>query len=275
MTTILLGLGSALLIGAADLFGSLAGRRGRVLAVTLWVFVFGVGVILLASWVVGGTPRPRDFTLGGAAGVAGGFGLLALYAGYSRTTIGIVGPVAAVLGAALPVAVGLSRDVPGALAITGIVIGLVAIGVISMSPDTQGGSTMPAVGYGLGAGFAFGVMAIVIGFTDPDAGIWPTLPMRIVSALTLFLLATALRRPRLPERASWKFIPAAAACSAIGIGLFALAAQRDLTVAGLLLQMGYAVTAVLAIAFLGERSTPLQRLGFAGALLSITLISIG
>ena len=44
-----LSLGAALLIGVGDVFGSLAGRQGRVLAVTLWIILTSaVPVVLIA-----------------------------------------------------------------------------------------------------------------------------------------------------------------------------------------------------------------------------------
>jgi drug/metabolite transporter (DMT)-like permease len=277
VTTILLGLASALLIGLADLFGSLGGRRGRVLAVTFWVFIIGIVSIVPAAVLVPGSPTARDMALGGVAGVAGGIGLLTLYAGYARTTIGIVGPIAAVLGAALPVTVGMVKDRPGAAAVLGIVIGLASIALIGLSPSIDEGDAHPraAIGFGIAAGVAFGFMATIIGFTDTGAGMWPIVPMRAASAATLVVLAMAGHRPLLPVRESWRYIPAAAALSAVGIGLFAMAAQRDLIVGGLLLQMAYGITAVLAIMFLGERSTRTQQFGFVGAIASIVLLMTG
>lgn len=277
MTTIGLGLASALLIGLADLFGSLGGRRGRVLAVTFWVFIVGVVAVIPAAILVPGDPTGRDLALGGAAGVAGGIGLLTLYAGYARTTIGIVGPIAAVLGAALPVAVGMVEQRPGVGAIIGIVIGLASIALIGLSPRIDGGASSgrTAAGFGIGAGVAFGFMATIVGLTDTAAGMWPIIPMRLASAATMVALAALGRRSLVPVRESWRFIPGAAVLSAIGIGLFALAAQRDLIIGGLLLQMAYGVTAVLAIVFLGERASRTQQVGFVGAVASIVLLTIG
>ena len=144
------------------------------------------------------------------------------------------------------------------------------------STELEGGSSAKlAALYGFGAGMVFGIMATVIGATDSSAGMWPIVPMRITSAVALASIGVITRQPLLPERASWRYIPAAAALSAIGIGLFAMSAQRNLTIGGLLLQMAYGVTAVLAILFLGERATGLQKLGFAGAVISLILVALG
>ncbi len=278
MTTVLLGLGAALLIGFADYFGSMAGRKGRILAVTFWVFLTGIVVIISGAVIVGGSPSTRDLVLGGVAGIGGGVGLLILYAGYAKTTIGIVGPVAAVIGAVLPVVVGTLTNRPSGTVIAGILVGLVAIGLIGIDRSTElegGSSARLAALYGFGAGMVFGIMATVIGATDSSAGMWPIVPMRITSVLILAIIGVITRQPLLPERASWRYIPAAAALSAIGIGLFAMSAQRNLTIGGLLLQMAYGVTAVLAILFLGERATGLQKLGFVAAVISLILVTLG
>jgi EamA domain-containing membrane protein RarD len=60
-----------------------------------------------------------------------------------------------------------------------------------------------------------------------------------------------------------------------GILMFTLAAQQNLTISGLLLQMAYGVSALLAILFLGERSTTTQRFGFVAAATAIVLVSVG
>jgi len=278
VTTVLLGLGAALLIGFADFFGSMAGRKGRILAVTFWVFVAGIVVIVAGALIVGGSPSTRDLVLGGIAGIGGGVGLLILYAGYAKTRIGIVGPVAAVIGAVLPVIVGSVADRPSGTVIAGILVGLAAIALIGIdrSGEADGDSSARlAALYGFGAGMIFGVMATVIGATDAAAGMWPIVPMRITSVLSLAIIGVITRQPLVPDRASWRYIPAAAALSAVGIGLFAMAAQRDLIIGGLLLQMAYGVTAVLAILFLGERATATQKMGFVGAVISLILVALG
>lgn len=101
------------------------------------------------------------------------------------------------------------------------------------------------------------------------------IPTRILSALALVAIAGAARLPLMPVRPSWKFIPGATICSAGGIAMFVLAAQRNLTIAGLLLQMAYAVSALLAILIFHERPTRWQRIGFAASITALILIGVG
>lgn len=274
---LLLSLGAALLIGVGDIFGSLAGRRGRVLATTLWVFITSAFPIILLALAWGGSARPFDYLLGAIAGIGGGLGLLSLYAGYSRAAVGIVAPVSAVVGVVLPVSVGLAvGDRAGPLALVGVVVGMVAIALIGWRPDVGAvGTRRAAVGFGLAAGLSFGVMASVLGLTQPESNLLPLIPTRILSALLMVAIASTVRLPVLPVRPSWRYIPWAALCSAGGIALYTTAAQQNLTIAGLLLQMAYGVTALLAIVIFSERPTPSQSLGFAAAAASVALIALG
>lgn len=274
---IALGLGAALLIGVGDVFGSLAGRKGRVLATTLWVFLTSAIPLAILAIAIGGTASVGDYLFGGVAGVGGGLGLFSLYIGYSTATIGVVGPTAAVVGAALPVAVGIGiGDDAGSLALVGIGIGIVAVGLIGWRPDLgPSGDRKSALGYGLAAGLSFGVMATFLGLTGEESGILPLIPTRAVSALLLVVIAATRSVPMMPMRESWRYIPGTTVAAVGGLAMFIVAAQENLTIAGLLLQMAYAVTAALAVIVFGERPTPTQRLGFAAAITAIVLIAVG
>ena len=273
----LTALGAAVLIGIGDFFGSLAARQGRILAATLWVMILAAIPTVVVAVIVGGSPRPVDYWLGGLAGLAGGAGLLMLYAGYAKTSIGIVGPVTAVTGVILPVAVGIAiGDKVGGAVVLGIGIGILAIVLIGWKPETGGRHTASAaVLYGVGAGAAFGIMATMLGLTPESAGLLPVIPTRVFNALLLVGIATTRKLPVMPMRTSWHVIPLAAIGSAGGVLLFTVAAQQNLVISGLLLQMAYGVSTLLAIVFLGERSSITQRLGFVAATMAIALMILG
>lgn len=274
---VLLAVLSALSIGTSDMVGTIAGKRGGVLAAVLANFALGAVLLTPVAAVFGGDPTLGDLAIGAAAGVLGGVGLLSLYGGYANTTVGIVAPLAAVVGAVVPVAVGLViEEVPGPLGLTGIAVGLVAIGFIALAPaDAAAIEPRRAVGYGLLAGLLLGIMVALLGITDEDAGLWPLIPARVLSAVTLVPIAALQGVGLKATGGAWRLLPFVGLLSAAGMALFVLAAQRNLIVAGLLLHMAYAVTAVLAIVIFGERSTHLQRYGFALALASITLLAVG
>ncbi len=274
---IALALGAAISVGIGDFLGTLAARHGRVLASTLWVMITSGVLIVLTAVVMGGSPEPSDYLFGAVAGIGGGGGLLALYSGYAKTSIGVVGPITAVVSVILPVTVGIViGDGVGNLALVGILIGVLAVALIGWRPESgERHDPRLATLYGIGAGIGFGLMATMLGVTNESAALLPAIPARIVSALLLTAIAVSRRLPLMPERRSWRFIPGATLGSAAGVLMFVLAAQQNLTISGLLLQMAYGVSALLAIIFLKERSTAVQRVGFVAAVLAIALISLG
>ena len=210
--------------------------------------------------------------------LADGAGLLMLYAGYAKTSIGIVGPVTAVTGVVLPVAVGIAigDKVVGA-AVLGIGMGILAVVLIGWKPETGGRHTAStAVLYGLGAGAGFGIMATMLGLTPEGAGLLPVIPTRVVNALLLVVIAMS----RKAFRHAQAEILGNHSSSGEWFGrrcpfVHDCCAQQNLTISGLLLQMAYEVSTLLAIVFLGERSSITQRLGFVAASVAIALMILG
>ena len=101
--TIGLALFSALLYGCADFFGGLASRRTRATTVVVVSQLAGVVVLAIAWRFVPGRFEASDVWYGIAGGVGGGLAIAALYAALATGRMGIVSPVAAVIGATVPV----------------------------------------------------------------------------------------------------------------------------------------------------------------------------
>ena len=265
------------MIGVADIFGSLAGRAGRVLAPSMWMLLFGAPGLMVLGVVLDGDLIARDMAIGAVAGLASALALLLLYTGYSRTSIGIVAPTVAVVSAAVPVSVGIIVDgAPSTIAVIGIIVGLAAIVLIGWAPDpTTADKNRLAVVLGIGSGIGFGVMAVLLGFTSQDAGVWPALATRLIAAATLAVGGLVMKRPHLPYANTWKFIVPGAVLASVGIALFTLSAQRDVTLAGLLVQSAFAVTIVGGVILYGERSSVSQRVGFVAGAAALVFISVG
>lgn len=271
---VIYSLGAALAIGFADFFGAIAGRRGRVLAVTFWMILTSWAPIALVAVAVGGSATLRDHLLGAIGGAGAGFGLLMLYAGYARSAIGVVGPSAAVISAVVPVSVGLAAGEPaGPVTLVGIAIGVVAIGLIGWVRRDESDNRWSGLAYGTAAGTGFGLLAVGLGFTSDASNILPVISTRFGSLVVLGAIAATRRGPLWPVAGSWRFVALAATGSTIGMSLYTLAAQENLVIAGMLLQMMYAVSAVLAIAFFHERPTRQQLVGFGLAALAVALVA--
>lgn len=92
---VLLGVLAGAFSGAGDCFGGLASRRGRVFAVSVGAHGSGIAIAVVLAPALPGTPAIDDMWWGAAAGVMGGFGILALYQGFAASALAVVSPIAA------------------------------------------------------------------------------------------------------------------------------------------------------------------------------------
>src|SRR5512143_596070 len=128
----LLALASSVLYGIADFNGGIAARRGPVVTVTAWFQV--IGVLPLVAWALlaPGVTRGADLAWASASGLAGGLGVTLLYRVLASGNVSTGAPLVAMIALTVPVAVGLaSGERPGVLPLTGIVLGALAVMLIS------------------------------------------------------------------------------------------------------------------------------------------------
>ncbi len=289
LPTSLPALASALCWGIGDFSGGISSRLGSVtttLAAGQLVGLVATALVLLYA----GEPYPPAAALAWAA-VAGGCGVGGLgcfYLALSRGTMGLVAPLAALVGAAIPALVGLVAGEPaGPLLIMGIVAALAAVVLISL-PDgpavanhrsPRQGRRATELGLVLAAGLGFATFFLAIDQSRLAGGEtwWPILVVRLagIAVISAFLvvLTTAGRRPSL--RAPLAVVPliVLAGLGDLGGNLFFIVADAsgDLPVAVVLSSLYPVVTAVLARVFLGER---LARIRIAGVLLAMVAVAL-
>jgi drug/metabolite transporter (DMT)-like permease len=270
-----LALLSAGFYGAADFTGGLATRRASALPVVLFSQACGLVLVALALPVLpAATPRPADLWWGAAAGLAGGIGVALLYRALATGTMSIVAPTTAVTAVALPVLTSIALgERPGGLAIVGILVGILAIVLVSRQTGTTPATQFSGVGPALSAGVAIGIFLLALAQTRREAGMWPLLSDRIAS-VTFFAIVTAVGRHGLR-------MPLGLAALAIGGGALDMTANALYLVAVrigplspvvTLSSLYPASTVLLARAVLGERLSAWQTAGVASALLAVVLI---
>ncbi len=273
--TILLGILSPLLIGYVDHLGANFGRRGRLLTMVLWIYVFTALSAAALAILIGGAPTAVDLVLGGVSGLSASLALTQLYIGYVTRGVGIVGPVAAVTGAVIPIVMdAILEGLPSAVTSGGILVGVAAIWLIG-ARSTSDGWDRAAMKHGLTAGVMFGITATMLGLTGPASGVWPVVPGRVVAIGAVLLMVLLGRQPVKPSEG---LIPTAMVIGlggGAGLGAFTLAAQDNLAVAGLLFQMCYGFTLLFQILFAGERAARLQVAGFGLAAAALAMIILG
>jgi uncharacterized membrane protein len=277
--SLLLGLVVAASFGSGDFLGGLASARARTIAVLVTVQVCALVGALLVAVIAGGDPHAGDFALGALGGVLNVGALGCLYQGLAVGRAGVVAPVAAVVGAVIPVAWGLaSGENPANAALVGVALAVVAGGLISVerpehpTADAGGRSALAlAVLAGIGFGFSF----VCYGDTRDASEFWPVLSGRIGAVIAVVLVASVLRiRPVLSGTPG---------VQAVGAGLLDVGATALLLVAvrnGLFATV--APVAALAPAFtvghawwyLRERPSKIQVAGLVIALSGLVLIAV-
>ena len=277
---ILLGLLAALSWGTGDFAGGMATRRAAETAVVLGTETIGLILLLVIAPLVGGSPTATDLALGAAAGLVGVAGLALLYRGLARGRASVVAPLSAVGAALLQVGWGLAHgEDPGGWALVGIVLALVAIGVVAGSADEpaagDGLSRRAEIFCGLGAAVGFGFYLILVSETSDGAGLWTIVAARAAPVVVLLAVLGLLRRPLVPGRDALGLVSVAGVTDAGANALLLLAVRGGLlSVVAPVANLYPAVTVLLARAFGHERIGRFRLAGLALAVASLVLISV-
>lgn len=285
----LLALVSSLMWGVGDFVGGLASRRASPLQVVVvstpvgWLLVLPVAVLL-------GGDAAGSAWVGIVGGAAGSLGILALYAGLTLGPMGVVSPLSAVLGAAIPVVAGLALgERPAPAAYAGMLLAAVAIVTVGLEPraptDDAGHQrlTRRALALSVMAGAGFGLFFVFMGLAPDGAGLWPVVFARGTASVLMIVVALAVRL-----RSGTAMAPRGRAvlllCVAVGVldvsanSLYVVAVQQPgglLAVISVLGSLYPAATVLLARFVLAERLRPLQKVGMVTALAASALLAIG
>jgi drug/metabolite transporter (DMT)-like permease len=195
---VVLALISSVLWGVADFVGGVASRRATALQVLMVTTPAGLLMIVPVAFLLGGDAMGSAVP-GLAAGVFGAFGILLLYAALTIGPMGVLSPVSAVLGAAIPVVVGIvGGERPGPTAYVGMALAVVAIVTVGLEPQapTDDSQHQRVSRRGLllaiGAGVGIGMFFACVSFAPDDAGVWPIVWSRSMSTVIIGALALAL-----------------------------------------------------------------------------------
>jgi drug/metabolite transporter (DMT)-like permease len=273
---LLLALGAGLSFGAADFVGGFAAKRTPAATVTFLSQVAGFTILLVALPFVGGDVSLRALGFGAAAGIAGSLGLVAYLKALAAGPMGLVAPITSVVGVGVPVVVGLAAgEHLSALATAGLVLGLVAIGVVAGG----GGRNREAGAHGpllaIVGGLMVGTFLVLLDQTPDGSGLWPLVGARVASLTMLGTWAFATKAT-LPSRADLRPIALSGVLDMSANVLFLLAARAaPLTLASLLTSMSPVVIVLLARQVLAERLHKSQIAAVALSLVAIAAVTIG
>lgn len=264
--------------GSGDYLAARAARQAPVLRVAAWVQVIGL-LIVLAACLGDGRPNldSSDAALSLAGGLAIALGLASLYGALAIGPIGITAPVAAIVGAALPVVFDAGSQHHLSLRhYAGLFLGLLAVGLLAAAPSQPAaGTARHGVIYALLAGIGIGVYTVALDASRPESGMWPLAVARTVAAMALLLIP--LRPAHAGHAAAplpWRAISAAGMLDGASMVAF-LAALRagQMGIVAVITALYPAFTMGLAIVIDRERVRLVQVAGIVAAATAVTLIS--
>jgi drug/metabolite transporter (DMT)-like permease len=275
LAAIFFGLAASASWGAGDFSGGLATKRASVISVIAFAHAVGLVILLLLAMIGRESLPPLvDLVWGGAAGLAGAFGLMAFYQALASGRMGVAAPITAVVAALLPVLVGMVNEgLPDQIHLLGFALATMSVFLVSYSSCTTWSSN--GLGLAVLGGIGFGLFLVLINQVKADVVFWPLVAARAASTTVMFLLVYRRQLPLPTERKLWLPMMVAGTLDALGNAFFVLAAQAGrLDVAAILSSLYPAMTILLARMILKENLGRVQIVGIVLALVAISLIVI-
>lgn len=283
---LLLALAASAAYGAADFFGGVAARRASLVPVVFISQALALVLVAGLAPLLTEAPSAPAFFWGAAAGVAYAVCLMLLYRSLAEGQMSVVAPITGVCGLASPVIVGLLLgEEPGAGALVGIVLAVGAILLISRAASSDPAATPSGADAGkagtrryvlmaVGAGIALGFFFITLAQTTPEAGLWPLVATRSVTAgcyLAVALFTKQSLRVPAPARHIALIGGALDICAN---SLYLLSVRGGLlSLAATVTSLYPATTVVLASLVLKEKIGRTQAFGLVCATLAVLLIT--
>jgi drug/metabolite transporter (DMT)-like permease len=283
---IVLALAASLLYGGADFLGAVASRRSGALAVSAVSQGAGLVAMFVALLVLPAAhPTRADIGWGLAIGGVGACSLGFFFSALAIGRMGVVAPIAAAVGASVPVIVGLaSGERPGPLVWLGILLAVAAIILIGWEPNPlpvagdlpeRGAPRFDrAVVLAVAAGLAIGAFYAMLRRTTAGSGLWPLFVARGVSCPLLFFAARYRSQPLGRLRGAMPLVLSSGVLDIVAnVCYFVAVHEGPLGVVATLASLYPAGTVILAYAVLREHLHRRQVLGLAIGLGSIALIT--
>jgi drug/metabolite transporter (DMT)-like permease len=282
---VLVGLGSALVYGAADFFGGQASKRVSPVRVVSLSAIVGLVLLVVFSVFLGGRMSDEALLWGGLSGIAGSMAILTLYAALAIGPMSILSPLTAVISAIVPLSWGVILG--ERLSLLGyIALGLALIAVVLVGFVPEKGAVRPrlrGVVYATVSGVLIGVFLILVDRAPDDSGLLPLVFNRVTYLvvlwsiiLVLFVVGRIRRTPPGPSvrPALWLIVAAGMADSVANTLLLIGFRIGELSVVSVLTALYPAGTIALAAIVLKERIAPVQWVGLALALIAAGMLAV-
>jgi drug/metabolite transporter (DMT)-like permease len=260
--------------GASDFLGGVGARRANAFLFTSVVHLSGMLVVgALALITHAPFPGITGLLWSMAAGSLGGLALVFFYRALSRGNMGLIAPVAAVLGAAIPTLVtAFTEGVPSTRHILGFI--LAAVGVWLISRNEKGLGRPEGIGVAVLAGIGFAGFYLCTHQAGHESALWIATLSRLASFLITVGIVFGGRHLRAVPAPVLAIAVIAGILDISGSIVFIRAEQLGRMDAAVVLSSLYpAVTVLLARIFLHEHFSRARTLGMVAALAAVPMIA--
>jgi drug/metabolite transporter (DMT)-like permease len=273
MTSVLGGIGTALIFTTATVCASRSTRMIGPTSVLSWVML--VGLVILGPIVAASGIPPHlqvgSFVLLAVAGVTNVLGLLLAYRALRVGKVGVVAPVLSTQGAvAALIAVAAGESIaPGAAA----ALGVVAAGVFLTAATREDQPGQPAaLVFAAISALCFGTNLYTIGKLGGQLPVaWVLLPARILAVAAVAAPLAATSRLRITRRAL-PLVVTGGICEVAGFSLFTVSARHGIAVTAVLASSFPALSALAAYVLFREKLGRLQIAGAATIVIGVLLL---
>jgi uncharacterized membrane protein len=260
--------------GTSDFLGGVGSKRANAFLFTAIVHLSGIllmGALALAMHAP--FPNQASVIWSLMAGALGGFGLALLYRSLAKGNMGLVAPVAAVLGAAIPMVAGVFEEgFPGYRHVFGFL--LAGIGVWLISRSEVGVGRPEGLGTAALAGIGFAGFFLCVHQAGNASALWVAICSRAGSFLvagTVVVLGKYARGVATPVLV---LAIIAGVLDTGGSAVFVRAGQTGRMDNAVVLSSLYpTVTVLLARIFLHEHFSRARTLGMFAALAAVPMIT--
>jgi uncharacterized membrane protein len=260
--------------GASDFLGGVGARRVNAFLFTAIVHLSGL-VLVCTLALTTGAPFPGNASLVWSliAGAVGGIALALFYRALAAGNMGLVAPVAAVLGAAIPTIVtAFAEGFPGYRHLFGFL--LAGVGVWLISRTESGVGRPEGLGMAVLAGIGFAGFYLCIHRSGNGSALWIATCSRVGALLvtgTIVLFGRHLRAVAAPVLG---IAIVAGILDISGTAVFIRASQIGRLDDAVVLSSLYpAVTVLLARIFLHEHFSRARTIGMVAALAAVPMIA--
>jgi drug/metabolite transporter (DMT)-like permease len=260
--------------GASDFLGGVGARRVNAFLFTAIVHSSGLVVVGTLALMTR-SPFPGNASLGWSliAGSVAGLALALFYRSLASGNMGLVAPVAAVLGAAIPTIVtAFAAGFPGYRHVLGFILAGIGVWLISRIEGSAG--RPEGIGMAVLAGIGFAGFYLCIHRAGNASALWVAACSRFASLLVTGAFVLFGRHLRAVPAPVLTIALLAGILDITGSIVFIRAAQIGrLDTAVVLSSLYPAVTVVLARVFLHEHFSRARTIGMVAALVAVPMIA--